>query len=143
MNVLHKKCDKNIVEKIYKNTCLMYFYKSIYYMTTKLRSGKIIDPSMDELSGLFSKSMKFITPKSKKPQPSEDDMFANMFNKVTIGKKIGKTRRKKFTHFTHKKHHKIPSKLGMDLTGGRRIKRRCSKRRRSKRTHSKRTHYNN
>jgi len=99
-------------------------------MTTKLRSGKVIDPSMDELSGLFSKSMKFSTPKSKKRvQPTEDDMFANMFNKITISKKIGKSRRKG-SRLTHKKtHRKTPN---MDLTGGRRRRRR---RRSSNRRH--------
>ena len=109
-------------------------------MSTKLRSGKIIDQSMDELSGLFSKSMKFVTPKSTKIQPSEDDMFANMFNKITIGKKIGKSRRKG-THFTHKKGHKTQktSIMGMDLSGGRRRKRRHTKRSRSKRSRSKRS----
>ena len=104
-------------------------------MATKLRSGKIIDPSMDELSGLFSKSIKFNTPKSKRTQPTEDDMFANMFSKVTIGKKIGKSR-KRGTRFTHKKSHKTP---GMDLTGGRRRKFRHTKRSRSKRSRSKRS----
>ena len=102
-------------------------------MSTKLRSGKIIDKSMDELSGLFSKSMKFVTPKTTKNQPSDDDMFVNMFNKITISKKIGKSRRKG-TRFTHKKGHKTPktSSMGMDSTGGRRRKRRHTKRRRSK-----------
>jgi len=113
-------------------------------MSTKLRSGKIIDQSMDELSGLFSKSMKFVTPKTTKTQPSEDDMFANMFDKITIGKKIGKSRRRG-TRFTHKKGHKTPktSIMGMDLSGGKRrrhSKRRHSKRRHSKRRHSKRRH---
>ena len=107
-------------------------------MSTKLRSGKIIDQSMDELSGLFSKSMKFVTPKSKRVQPSEDDMFANMFNKITIGKKIGKSRRKG-TRFTHKKGHKTPKSAGMDLTGGRRRKTRHTKRSKSKRSKSKRS----
>jgi hypothetical protein len=108
-------------------------------MATKLRSGKIIDPSMDELSGLFSKSMNFATPKSKRIQPTEDDMFANMFSKVTIGKKIGKSR-KKGTRFTHRKHHKTPKSAGMDLTGGRRRKRRYTKRSGSKRTRTMRIH---
>jgi hypothetical protein len=107
-------------------------------MATKLRSGKIIDPSMDELSGLFSKSMKFATPRSKRIQPTEDDMFANMFSKVTIGKKIGKSR-KKGTRFTHKKSHKTPKFSEMVLTGGRRRKFRHTKRSRSKRSRSKRT----
>jgi hypothetical protein len=104
-------------------------------MKTKLRSGKIIDPSMDELSGLFTKSMKFATPKSKKQQPTEDDMFTKMFSKVTIGNKIGKSRRKG-ARFTHKKSHKTPKTVGMDLTGG---KRRKSKRRRSMRSKSMRS----
>jgi hypothetical protein len=106
---------------------------------TKLRSGKIINPSMDELSGLFSKSMKFATPKSKRTQPTEDDMFANMFSKITIGKKIGKSR-KRGTRFTHKKSHKTPKSAGMDMTGGRRRKRRHTKQSRSKRSRTTSVH---
>jgi hypothetical protein len=104
-------------------------------MTTKLRSGKIIDPSMDELSGLFSKKMTFATPKSKKTKLSNDDMFTKMFSKI----KIGKSRRKG----TLKKNRKTPktSIMGMDMMGGRRrrSKRSKSKRSKSKRSKSKRS----
>ena len=101
-------------------------------MPTKLRSGKVIDPSMDELSGLFSKSMKFTTPISKKMHASKDNMLTKMFSRFTIGKKIGKTR-KRGTPFTHTKRRKTAKPSGMDLTGGRRPKRRHSKQSKSKR----------
>ena len=107
---------------------------------TKLRSGKIIDPSMDELSGLFSKSMKFAKPKSKRTQLTEDDMFANMFSNITLGKKIGKSPRKKGMRFTHKKSHKTPKSAGMDLIGGRRRKFRHTNRCGAKRIRTTRVH---
>jgi len=102
---------------------------------TTLRSGKVIDPSMDELSGLFGKSMKFTTPKTKKPQPSEDDMFSRMFGKLTIGKStIGKSRsRRRGRTLTHKKKHKTsrntPKTKKMDLMGGKKRRSRMIKRR--------------
>lgn len=112
-------------------------------MSTKLRSGKVIDQSMDELSGLFSKSMKLITPKTRKtkvktntPPKDDGDMLSSMFGnftlgKSTLGKSIGKSRRKK-SRLTYKKTHgkrnKTPANTDMELTGGKRRGRRSVRR---------------
>jgi hypothetical protein len=92
-------------------------------MTTKLRSGKIIDKNIDELSGLFSKTMKLTTPRTiNKTKKSDEDMLSNIFGQLTIGKSISKTRKKKGSRFTHKKKYR---KVGeMDLRGGGRSRRR-------------------
>jgi len=88
-------------------------------MTTKLRSGKIIDKNIDELSGLFSKTMKLTTPRTiNKTKKSDEDMLSNIFGQLTISK----TRKKKGSRFTHKKKYR---KVGeMDLRGGGRSRRR-------------------
>jgi hypothetical protein len=90
----------------------------------KLRSGLVIDPDMDELSGLFSKKVTVATPRTKKIV-SEEDMFSSMFGKLTIGKSIGKSkaksRRRKGVGYSKKTKTKTQTKKtpGMDLTGGR------------------------
>jgi hypothetical protein len=99
-------------------------------MPTNLRSGKTINPEMDELSALFAKATKITKrPRATKPKPSEDDLFADMFSKITIGtkNKIGKSRRKRGTRFTVRKQ-KTAKKTGMDLTTGGKRRRRHSKR---------------
>jgi hypothetical protein len=63
------------------------------------------------------------TPRHTKTK-SKDDLMSGMFNKLTIGKSIGKSRRKKSSNFTHKKkYRKTPKPVGMELNGGRRSRR--------------------
>jgi len=110
-------------------------------MSIKLRSGKVLDQNMDELSGLFSKTMKFSTPSSKRGKKSDDDILTGMFGKLSLSKSIGKSRRKGPRYTYRKKHGKTPANTEMELSGGKRSRSRRSrsKRSRSKRSRSKRS----
>lgn len=90
---------------------------------TKLRSGRVIDSSMDELSGLFAKKMKVAThrtPKTKSKM-SEDELLSSMFGKISITKKtIGKSRRRTKLGMSKKRQGTRSKNTEMDLSGGRR-----------------------
>jgi len=100
----------------------------------KTRSGKVLDPHMDELSALFGKSMKFTTssttPRTNtaRTKPTEDELFSKMFGNLTIGKSK-RHKRRQGKHFTRTKKHKTPHPERMVLTGGRKRRSRTQKRR--------------
>ena len=110
----------------------------------KTRSGKVLDPHMDELSALFGKSMKFTTSgttsrtntartntartNTARTKPTEDELFSKMFGNLTIGKSK-RHKRRQGKHFTRTKKHKTPHPERMILTGGRKRRSRTQKRR--------------
>jgi len=92
---------------------------------------------MDKMSRVSIGKTKTYKPKTPKHIKTDDDMLADMFGSLTIGKKFSsKSKRRKGSRFTKKKPSATPKTFSkMDTAGGRKTRRRrgSSRRRRGSR----------